>query len=187
LWSKKRSDAYDKRQKDSHDDFNEHNISCPVHEEVRSLRSRIPERERIGQLAINSIEDYVDDDTVSFWSNDKIELGRYGPFRPEDRKPELHLNIKNFLFECERLIPLSTLFALIQPSYSFFATLYLDEPNEWAYAIGDEEKLTLKHEQERKMMIDITDDTTGQVHELARQHSSIYVNEVGHTDLPENV
>lgn len=38
------------------------------------------------------------------------------------------------------------------------------------------------------MMIDITDDTTGQVHELARQYSSIYVNETGHSpDLHENV
>lgn len=54
----------------------------------------------------------------------------------------------------------------------------LDEPNEWAYGIDGE----------NKKVIDITDDFTGQLHDLARQHSAIYVNEVGHSpDLHENV
>ena len=53
-----------------------------------------------------------------------------------------------------------------------------DEPNEWAYGMDGEEG----------KMIDITDDSTGQVHSLARNHTSIYVNEVGHSsDLHENV
>ena len=40
----------------------------------------------------------------------------------------------------------------------------------------------------RPQMIDITDDTTGEVHSLARQHTPPYVNEVGHnTKLHRNV
>ena len=54
----------------------------------------------------------------------------------------------------------------------------VDEPNEWAYGLDEDED----------KMIDITDDTTGQVHELAQQNSTIYVNEVGHSpDMHENV
>lgn len=54
----------------------------------------------------------------------------------------------------------------------------VDEPNEWAYGLDEDED----------KMIDITDDTTGQVHKLAQQNSTIYVNEVGHSpDMRENV
>jgi hypothetical protein len=83
LWSKKRSSAYDKHSKKTpHHDFDENNVFCDVHQEVQRLRSNIPERERIGYLGVNSIEDYVDDDSISFWNeNLMIELGRYGPFR----------------------------------------------------------------------------------------------------------
>ena len=82
LMSKKRSAALDKHnQNNPNDEFNEAKVSCPVHEEVQSLRSRLPTNARIGLLGINSIGDYVDDDNLTFWSNDKIELGRYGPFR----------------------------------------------------------------------------------------------------------
>lgn len=96
--------------------------------------------------------------------------------RPEDIKPELHLNVKNFLFDCECLLHMTT-------NCIFFLILIhtindVDEPNEWAYGLDDDDD----------KMIDITDDTTGQVHELARQNSTIYVNEVGHSpDLHENV
>ena len=96
--------------------------------------------------------------------------------RPEDIKPELHLNVKNFLFDCEfcfiHMIAAHMLFDLTS------IEICPDEPNEWAYGM---------HEEEGKM-IDITDDSTGQVHSLARKHTSIYVNEVGHSpDLYENV
>lgn len=67
----------------------------------------------------------------------------------------------------------------------------LDEPSEWQYEIDEPVERTKRARNEngkqRKMMIDITDDATGQVHELAQQYSSIYVNEIGHTDLHENV
>lgn len=37
-------------------------------------------------------------------------------------------------------------------------------------------------------MIDITDDSTGKVHSLAREHTPIYVNETGHNkELHANV
>jgi hypothetical protein len=66
-----------------------------------------------------------------------------------------------------------------------------DEPSEWLYEIDEPERSKRARNEDgkkRKMMIDITDDTTGQVHELARQYSSIYVNETGHSpDLHENV
>ncbi|KAL3803491.1 hypothetical protein HJC23_014039 [Cyclotella cryptica] len=153
LWSKQRSAAYDTHiRQDPHVDFDENSVACSVHDEVKTLRSYVPYAERIGQLGINSLSDYVDDDTTSFWSRHLVELGRYGPFRPEDRKPELHFIMKNFLCDYE--------------------------PHEWAYST-DENGNTF---------IDITDDTTGQIHDLARQHTSVYVNEVGHvSDLHENV
>ena len=54
----------------------------------------------------------------------------------------------------------------------------LDAPNEWAYGIHGEEGT----------IIDITDDSSGEIHSIAKQHSAIYVNEVGHLpDLHENV
>lgn len=55
-----------------------------------------------------------------------------------------------------------------------------DEPHEWAYSLG--------HETTEMEIIDITDGSTGQIHNIAKQHTSIYVNEVGHSnDLHENV
>jgi len=153
LWSKKRIKAYEKHMKKKPNiAFDENTVNCKIHQEVQNLRSFIPENERIGELGIHSIADYIDDDSEPFWSYEQIQLGRYGPFRPEDIKPELHLNVKNFLFDYE--------------------------PNEWAYGLDEDED----------KMIDITDDTTGQVHELAQQNSTIYVNEVGHSpDMHENV
>ncbi|KAL7521142.1 hypothetical protein ACHAWX_005840 [Stephanocyclus meneghinianus] len=153
LWSKQRSAAYDAHIKQNpKQHFDENGVACSIHDEVQELRSSVPHTERIGQLGINSLFDYVDDDTTSFWSRHLIELGRYGPFRPEDRKSEIHFNMKNFIFDYE--------------------------PHEWAYST-DEKGNTF---------VDITDDTTGQIHELARQHTSVYVNEVGHVSgLHENV
>ena len=82
LITKKRSAAYDKQlKKNALCDFNEDKATCSVHNEVQKLRSNIPEKERVGQLGINTIEDYQDDNNVQFWSNNMIELGRYGPFR----------------------------------------------------------------------------------------------------------
>ena len=57
-------------------------------------------------------------------------------------------------------------------------TSALDEPHEWAYSTDEK----------GNVLIDITDDTTGQIHDIARQNTSVYVNEVGHaSDLHENV
>jgi hypothetical protein len=39
----------------------------------------------------------------------------------------------------------------------------------------------------REQMVDITDDLTGEPHEIAQQHLPMYVNEVGHADLEETV
>lgn len=39
-----------------------------------------------------------------------------------------------------------------------------------------------------RQLVDITDDITGEVHSLAKRHTPIYVNEVGHnTELNANV
>lgn len=85
--------------------------------------------------------------------------------------------MKNFIFDCESLM-----FSLFVVHFSFLKLaseiFALDEPHEWAYST-DEKGNTF---------VDITDDTTGQIHELARQHTSVYVNEVGHVSgLHENV
>lgn len=82
LWSKQRSAAYDAHIKQNpQQHFDENGVACSIHDEVKELRSSVPHTERIGQLGINSLFDYVDDDTTSFWSRHLIELGRYGPFR----------------------------------------------------------------------------------------------------------
>ena len=55
------------------------------------------------------------------------------------------------------------------------------EPSEWSYEVP-EQKLN------RCQIVDITDDTTGEVHSLAKKHTPIYVNEVGHNSkLHSNV
>jgi len=55
------------------------------------------------------------------------------------------------------------------------------EPSEWSYEVPEELM-------ECPQMVDITDDNTGEVHELAKKHTPIYVNEVGHnTKLHRNV
>lgn len=60
-----------------------------------------------------------------------------------------------------------------------FVTNY--EPSEWSYEVPEK---MLGHRQ----IVDITDDITGQVHSLAREHTPIYVNEVGHNkNLHSNV
>lgn len=77
LWSKARSKAYDKHRKKYPDSlFDENSVKCSVHSEVQSLKSQIPKDKRIGLLGINSISDYVNDDSVSFWSSNLFELGR---------------------------------------------------------------------------------------------------------------
>jgi hypothetical protein len=82
LWTTKRFLAYDKNIKKNPDqDFNL-DVDCNIHDEVRALRASIPDHERIGNLGINSILDYIDEESnTPFWSHNHIELGRYGPFR----------------------------------------------------------------------------------------------------------
>ena len=82
LWSKKRIKAYEKHMKKKPNiAFDENTVNCKIHQEVQNLRSFIPENERIGELGIHSIADYIDDDSEPFWSYEQIQLGRYGPFR----------------------------------------------------------------------------------------------------------
>jgi hypothetical protein len=85
--------------------------------------------------------------------------------------------MKNFIFDCESLV-----FCLFTVPFNFLKLASeicaLDEPHEWAYSTDGK----------GNTFIDITDDTTGQIHDLARQHTSVYVNEVGHaSNLHENV
>lgn len=154
-WSKNRNDYLDTHAKKYGrvlDDFDEDEICCKVHSEVKRLRSKIPKRERIGFLGIHSESDYVKDESVVFSSAKKglgmIELGRYGPHRRQDVKDTLHHDVKNFIFN----------FVL----------------SEWSYGIG-EKRLG------RDQVVDITDDATGEVHTIARQSSGVvFVNEIGH-------
>ena len=54
------------------------------------------------------------------------------------------------------------------------------EPSEWSYEVPEK---MLGHRQ----IVDITDDTTGEVHSIAKKHTPIYVNEVGNNpDLHSN-
>jgi hypothetical protein len=78
----------------------------------------------------------------------RADLGRYGPFRKIDRKPNLHFDIKTFLFG--------------------------HKPSEWCFGVN--EKLFGQEEQ----LVDITDDCTGNTHDIARVNIPMYVNEVGH-------
>ncbi|KAL9178426.1 hypothetical protein ACHAXT_003756 [Thalassiosira profunda] len=69
----------------------------------------------IGLLGIHKESDYMPSDNDElFWNYPEslFELGRYGPHRPEDRKPLLHFDFKNFV--------------------------YNNEPSEWSYEVPEE-------------------------------------------------
>ncbi|CAJ1952524.1 unnamed protein product [Cylindrotheca closterium] len=84
-----------------------------------------------------------------------IELGQYGPFRPEDCISEEKYDIHSFLFS--------------------------KIPSEWGFDVP--EKLDGKSQ-----VINITDELTGDTHEIACRHIPMYVNEVGHdTALKQTV
>ena len=85
-----------------------------------------------------------------------VALGRYGPFRKEDRKTKAEFDIKSFIFN--------------------------HEPSGWSFGVN--EKLFPWQEQ----MVDITDDLTGDTHQLAQNELAMHVNEVGHDKtLTQNV
>ena len=98
--------------------------------------------------------------------------------RPEDRKKLLHFNFKNFIHNYEpsewsygKLIAVYHCIELVSLPKIFVSGLDVPEPL-----------------QNRMQMVDITDDATGKVHALARAHTPIYVNEVGHNpNLHSNV
>lgn len=69
-----------------------------------------------------------------------IDLGIYGPFRIQDKKPEPVFFAKNFLHSHESEV--------------------------WAHQAGDS-----------RYQVDVTDDVTGQIHEVAKEHIHAYVNE----------
>jgi hypothetical protein len=113
----------------------------------------------IGFLGMHTLKDYNDDPKQTFCSQYEgfgcIDLGRYGPFRKEDRKQKVDFDLKSFIFG--------------------------HVPSEWCF--GVEERLH-GHEQ----FIDITDDHTGEPHQLARSAIPMYINEVGHNPiLKQNV
>jgi len=172
-WSKKRADKFTEFQSNenpshtklSHGScrstvesftFDENEVKCKVHEEVKKFRENIPDGNGIGFLGIHQESDYESDDYELFWNHpNAFELGRYGPHRPGDRKTNLHFDFKNFI-------------------HNF-------EPSEWSYEVPEP---MLNQSQ----IIDITDDHTGEVHSLAKSHTPIYVNEIGHNpELQSNV
>mmetsp|Transcript_13805 Transcript_13805/g.33421 ORF Transcript_13805/g.33421 Transcript_13805/m.33421 type:complete len:1310 (-) Transcript_13805:736-4665(-) len=114
---------------------------------------------RIGSKRIYTESDYVPAPRRTFSSLHPncgaIELGRYGPFRPEDLVTEEKYDIHSFLFS--------------------------KIPSEWGFDVP--EILDGKPQ-----VIDITDDLTGDTHEIACRHIPMYVNEVGHdTELKQTV
>ena len=102
---------------------------------------------------LNTIDFLRADDNKAFWSypHGTFELGRYGPFRCWPKDRKMKLHF----------------------DFKNFIQNY--EPSEWSYEVP--EQMCGKC---GSQYIDITDDTTGEVHSLARQHTPIYVNEVGH-------
>ena len=62
--------------------FDEDDVLCKVHDEVKRLRKKIPAGQRIGFLGIHSEADYKPANDEMFSSRTHIfELGRYGPHR----------------------------------------------------------------------------------------------------------
>jgi len=172
-WSKKRADKFEEfhiNQNPSHSKsthgscrsavesftFDENEVKCKVHEEVKKLRQKIPDGNGIGFLGIHQESDYEPDDDELFCNHpNAFELGRYGPHRPGDRETNLHFDFKNFI-------------------HNF-------EPSVWSYEVPEP---MLK----KRQIIDITDDHTGELHSLAKNHTPIYVNEIGHNpELRSNV
>ena len=85
-----------------------------------------------------------------------VALGRYGPFRKQDRKTKAEFDVKSFIFD--------------------------HEPGVWSF--GVHEQLFPGQEQ----IVDITDDVTGDTHQLAQHGLAMHVNEVGHDKtLKQNV
>ena len=132
--------------------------------------------------------DYVPEPELTVFDSPKnsILLGRYGPFRRMDRKPETLYLLKNFIFQNE---PGGT-FLQAAAQWAIHATVFLSQLTfnrcrdvllEWAFAV--EEKI-----HGELQIIDITDDVTGSPHELAKRNVAMYVNEIGHNkNLKQNV
>lgn len=82
-----------------------------------------------------------------------IDLGRYGPHQASDIKQDFVLEVKNFL--------------------------YNDKPTEWTFDVPKRDGVVIfGKEVYSDMMFDITDDATGEVHEMAERTLLPFVNEV---------
>eukprot|EP00977_Amphora_coffeiformis_P006346 scaffold1353_cov161-Amphora_coffeaeformis.AAC.18 len=74
-------------------------------EDANYVEAKLSEMKRkglepIGHLGIYCIEDYSPDQNVSFeLPGNVIDIGRYGPFRKQDRKPLSAFDMKCFLFQ----------------------------------------------------------------------------------------
>jgi hypothetical protein len=85
-----------------------------------------------------------------------LALGRYGPFRKQDRKTKAEFDVKSFIFS--------------------------NEPSGWSFGVTED--LFGLYEQ----LVDITDDVTGNAHQIAQNELAMYVNEVGHCkSLTKNI
>ena len=59
-WSKKRFRKYatESNRRDSMESFDENEVDCDVHDEVKKLRNTVPDGQGIGFLGINKESDY---------------------------------------------------------------------------------------------------------------------------------
>ena len=107
------------------------------------------------------------------------DLGRYGPFRPIDRKPISHFEMKSFIVGYGTICCGSKRLNTVHLLKLLFVIL---EPSEWCF--GVDEKLFGRDD----CIIDITDDLTGHPHGVAVHNIPMHVNEVGHNKtLIQNV
>ena len=109
-------------------------------------------------------KNYIRDDSLTFSSYDEgngiINLGSYGPFFVSDLKGNHHFEVKNFLFDFE--------------------------PQGWSYGYDEEDET--EESKNGDLILDITDEKTGETHLRARENLPMHVNEVGHDkSLEHNV
>jgi len=125
-----------------------------LHEDIDILRKNkeLPSVEKgLGHFCIHTEkDDYMEDDSLQFCSHTDgcglVDIGRYGPFLPSDRKRQLEFSLKDFIFDFG--------------------------PAAWNFGVS--EKINGAYTQ----IVDITSDTTGDTHKVAKDHLPMYVNEV---------
>ena len=130
------------------------------------------------------LTDYVENPQRLFSTHQSgcstIDLGRYGPFQRSDRKGLVHYEIKNFIFSNEvsewgfgklRLLSRWIVHFLLSEKLNIsFVNLF------FFHFVHIDLREDLRGEEQ---VADITDDTTGVPHGIARQNISMYVNETG--------